>query len=296
MKKEHIQTGLIIVLILVTLFSVFNINALKREVSSLNVQINMMQDRFSNQIYGIERIVNEMKLNSQWYEAPASPKVTVEEGKPVVNFKVKLTEYSKEDKVTFFVKGFDEETFKAYEANSLDNGIYGLEITEVGPIMPILDYSVHTSTSNEWDYEAEAKGFYDDKIEYYVSVENEGVIKTSETYGLYMHELSFPMFQPLGGMIDVNSTDNVIHVSLDSNRYNAAETYYAINKVTIQAYKDLKLVEFWELSATEPEAYRIEFADTLEITEDYDNLFLEVLYEGKDPNKHVLQRKNLFVK
>lgn len=291
MRKNHIEIGLIIILLLVTVYSIYNTNDLKNQVGILSAQISAQESRVANQIFGIENIVNEIKKGNQWYEEPMSPKITFEEDAPKLNLEFKLKEYAKDSTVTFHVRNFHSETFETIKAQNVGNGLYTHEIQDLGTISPIVDFGIYPITSGDMIFEEPSKADYEATMAYYVSVENGGQVTTSDTFHVYMHELSISLYQPLGGNIDVDVDKGLIHTSLDSNTYNPSVMYHAIDKITIQAYKDMKVVEFWKLPKETTENQWVQYMDSLEITKDYDSLYIEVAYEGKDAMHKTVYRK-----
>lgn len=293
MEKNRFIIGLIIILLVTTVYSIYNTNDLKSKVDRLNSQINTQESRLLSQIYGIENLVNEIAKDNEWYEEPIRPQILFEDEIPKLKLEFKLKEFEKDSKVTFHIKDFYSEAFETYDVSENGTGIYAYEITNIDTISPIIDFEINPISTGNLSFETGGKAPYATTLAYFISVENGDQVRVSDTYYVYMDELSYPFFQPIGGAIDVDVENGLIHTLLDSNVYNPNEMYYAIYKITVQAYKDLKLVQFWTLPEEREEGQFIHYRDTLEITEDYDSLFVEVSYVGIDSVHRVVHRKRI---
>lgn len=281
---------LIIILIAITGYSVFSTNQLITEVEQLQWQYSAQENSIINQISSIENTVDQMKKADRWYEEVEKPKPIIVNGEQQLNLKFKLLEYNKESKVSFHVKNFGSGDFMTYDATDFGNGIYEIQLSDIGPMNPVSKFDVQFSSPEimssvefgNWDKES--------ILEYYISVEHDEEMRISETYQIHMYELIYNIYQPISGHFYIDHENSFIETNLESNTIDLQNVYYTINRVEIQAYMDNKMVQWWEVKAMNADSSWIQFVDTLEITEEYDSLYIEVKYIGRDESNQLINK------
>ncbi|MBE0451679.1 MAG: hypothetical protein IBX70_12650 [Clostridia bacterium] len=290
MKKIDKTQLLILILIVMTVFSLFKMNQLTTKVAQLQWQLSAQEKSISNQIGGIENIVHQMKEADRWYQEVEAPKLNFVKDEFQLKLSFKLLEYIKESKVSFHVRNFGSDEFITYSATDNGSGIYEIQLSEFGPLNPVLKLDVSFSNPDtmmllDFDYSD-----YENILEYYISVEHGDVMRISETLQVHMYELAYDIFQPISGQIKIDDENNLIETNLESNIMDNF-VYYTLDRVEIQAYKDNKMVEWWELKPLDTDSNGLQFVDTLETTEEYDHLYIEVKYIGhNETSKSIYKR------
>lgn len=281
---------LIILLIVITGYLVFSTNQLTTEVKQLQWQLSAQENRIINQISSIESTVDQMKKADRWYEEIEKPKPVFVNGEHQLNLKFKLMEYNKESKVSFHVKNFSSDEFVTYDATDIGSGIYEIQLSEIGPLNPVSKFDVQFSNPEFMSPLEFGERDNENILEYYISVEHDQETRVSETYQVHMYELIYNIFQPISGYFYIDHENNFIETNLESNTIDLQNVYYTIDRVEIQAYQDNKVVQWWEVKSMNTDSNWIQFVDTLEITEEYDNLYIEVKYKGRDENNHFINK------
>ncbi|MDW7662292.1 MAG: hypothetical protein SCL54_12805 [Bacillota bacterium] len=290
MKKIDLAQLLLIILIVMTVFSLFKMNQLTTEVAQLQWQLSAQENNISNQIGGIENIVHQMKEADRWYQEVEAPKLNFVKDEFQLKLSFKLLEYIKESNVSFHVRNFGSDEFITYAATDIGSGIYEIQLSEFGPLNPVLKLDVHFSNPDtmmllDFDYSD-----YENILEYYISVEHGDVMRISETHQVHMYELAYDIFQPISGQIKIDDENNLIETNLESNIMDNF-VYYTLYRIEIQAYKDNKMVEWWELKPLDTDSNGLQFVDTLETTEEYDHLYIEMKYIGHDETSKSIYKR-----
>lgn len=290
MKNIDKTQLLILLLIVITGFSIFNMNRLNTQVEQLKWQISAQENSIINQISGIEYVVNQMKEADRWYQEVESPKLDVINGDYRLSLKFKLMDYVKVSKVSFHVKHFSSDEYATYEATDIGSGIYEIQLSEFGPLHPVSKIEVDYTNSETMRLDEFGYPDYEDVLKYYISVENGETIRVSETHQLYMYDLAYSIFQPISGRIEIDDENGLIQTNLDSYQMDSDQVYYSIDRVEIQSYLDNKMVQWWKLKEMETESNWLQFMDTLEMSEEYDSLYIEVKYVGRDETNQFIQK------
>jgi hypothetical protein len=291
MKNIDKTQLLIFILIVMTVFSLIKMNQLTTEIAQLQWQLSAQENSIVNQIGGIENIVHQMKEADRWYQEIEAPKLDYVKDDFQLKLKFKLLEYFIESKVSFHVRNFGSDEFITYAATDIGSGIYEIQLSEFGPLNPVSKFDVLFSNPDTMmllDFE---DSDYENILEYYISVEHGETMRVSETHQAHMHDLVYNVFQPISGQIKIDDENNLIETSLESNVRDRNYVYYNISRVEIQAYKDNKMVEWWELKPLDKDSHWLQFVDTLESTEEYDHLYIEVKYIGHDETSTMIHKR-----
>lgn len=256
-----------------------------RVISVTNYQQQMM-DRVNSQTNHIENVMNEIKREQSWISS-INTDVTIKETKAEITFDWQIKELHENSSVEFHYSFGDDEEYITIPAVEKKNGLFEVAITKEVTAEPewFIDYTAFSDQEMEVRKkkmeEKKMEQYEQSKINYFVSVSYEDVVKSGAIQMINLGELGRSDYGLIHVMGDMNKSNYHISV-MNSVRNDDSSTF--LKEVYLLKYKDGKLMEEEQLEAEEinnghrnrPMHFRMKEVDSFE----YTSLAVKVVYSN----------------
>ncbi len=225
-----------------------NYNNLQSSINSVTSNVNQSLDRFTRE----QSWITPIQINNE------KSKVDDDQGLVVFNWQIK--DYQEGSEVTFHYRESDSEEFKTITAESVNTGLF--EVSLPMEIKAEPSWELNISWSGERGAEQVTEKIAREKkqvaqtLRCYVSMENDGTIKSSEISYQNFDYLTYMKYEPIRGHVSIN--DNHYNISLfeENNGNNGYESlliefYNGDNLVTrepLEVQEDQNGMRLYDLS------------------------------------------------
>ncbi|MCR3922571.1 MAG: hypothetical protein NUK65_08675 [Firmicutes bacterium] len=289
-NKEKVLLILIAVIILISWSNLQSSRELENRISQIQNEMYSLRSSITHEVGTVSGVVRQIQEEARWW-SPGQTEI-LNAGKDEAQVKIDwyVKEYQENSLVTFNYRNVREKDFISLDADKGSDGYFFTVLSIEMIKAPLWELSIsHSSNSYNHSYPMEeieefkeVKPADVNEYEYYISVTKDGTTRTGEVRRLYLHELSYSLFNPLYG-----------HVSIDKGRptfVNLVEgrahenVYYRIKEAYVEARTGTSIIKKWPLakdSNTEAPHYgytETMYSATIETETDYDSFYIVVKY------------------
>lgn len=228
-----------------------NYNNLQSSLNSVTSNINQSLDRFTRE----QSWITSVQINNE------KSKVDDDQGLVVFNWQIK--DYQEGSEVIFHYRESDSEEFKTIMAESVNAGLFEVSLPMEIKAEPY--WELNTSWTGERGVEQvikneqvirEIKQSAHQTLRCYVSVENNGTIKSSEVSYQNFEYLTYMKYEPIRGHVNINDNHYNISIFEENNGNNGYESlivefYNGNNLVTrepLEVQEDQNSMRHYDLS------------------------------------------------
>ena len=241
--------ALILILNLVLFSRMGSLNELERSIKESNNQVQGSINSLKGQV---NNLLSEIEKEKRWI-TPAEVDFTEpnpESGETTANLKWQIKEYAQNAKVTLYYRLDDKAEFTAIPVKPQSGGYFDVAVPLKVEIEPYWDMQISMRANDSKPSIARSMPVQDKgmpgSLSYYVSVEKDNSVKSSEIQSTGLEKLSFSSYGPLMLSVDING--NRCSISLIEN----ATGKTRINSAALRVYNGETLI------SEQPLEYRAE--------------------------------------
>lgn len=208
-----------------------NYNNLQSSLSSVSSNINQSLDSFTRE----QAWITPVQINNE------KSKVENEQGLVVFNWQIK--DYKDGSEVTFHYRESDSEEFKTITAESINTGFFEVSLPMEIKAEPLWELNVSWSGEREAEQVTKHEQVVREiknsvqTLRCYVSMKNNGNIKSSEISYQNFDYLTYMNYEPIRGHISIN--DNHHNISIFEDNKNTTNSFESL---TVEFYNGNNLI------------------------------------------------------
>ncbi|EEG78623.1 hypothetical protein [Dethiobacter alkaliphilus] len=287
--REIKNNGLVLFLTAVILIlSWMNISAtrnLEHRINNMHGEFASLRSQVSHEVGQISGTVQHMREAERWWNIRDVEFLATWADEGLVRLEWQLREYSAGSQVTLNYRKRGEDTFTTIAAESESEGYFYADFMAEITHEPSFEIYI-TSPSKRDSVSEKMVGFESDQYqayEYYISVKEDGKLRSSDVLSLNLDTLSRRLYNPL--YIGVHLNDE-IYISLNEDTFGFKESKYQVEQAFAEVRKGDAVIQRERLILNDdmiesggqyyPED--IFYEARFDPASDYDDLYLIVNY------------------
>lgn len=248
-----------------------NYNNLQSSLNSVTSNVNQSLDRFTRE----QSWITPIQINHE------KSKVDDDQGLVVFNWQIK--DYQEGSEVVFHYRESDSEEFKTISAESVDTGLFEVSLPMEVKAEPFWELNVSWSGERGAEQVTKHEQVVREikqsvqTLRCYVSMENDGTIKSSEVSYQNFDYLTHMKYEPIRGHVSIN--DNHYNISL----FEEKNTNNGYESLIVEFYNGDNLVTREQLKVQEDQnGMRLYDLAYNSGSENISHVILEVKYKNGD--------------
>lgn len=250
-KMKNIAILFIITSLCLNIILLNKINGLSGEMRAIHNNYSQIQATMHSVTSQVNNMMNDMRKEQRWI-TPAQVNINeanIKDEEALVNLSWQIKDYHEESKTTFYYRQASGDDFQAMPVTSKGGGFFEVDVPLEFKAEPFWDIQVSmrgspvgesTATIAEKNVQETRSGY---SISYYISVERQGNIRTSEIEYLNLDKLAYMSYEPLMVHVDIsNKTHNVSVIDRSLARVKLTSSVLKVyNGDTLVAEKPLEV-------------------------------------------------------
>ncbi len=262
MSKNKVLSLLLVIILIMNIVLLSKIGDLNNRIQNLSHNYNNLQSSLNSVTSNINQSLDQFTREQSWI-TPIQinhEKSKVDDAQGLVVFNWQIKDYQEGSEVIFHYRESDAEAFKTITAESVGTGLFEVSLPMEVKAEPF--WELNTSWTGERGPEQVNEKIVREKnqaaqtLRCYVSVENDGTIKSSEVSYQNFEYLTYMKYEPIRGHVSINDKHYNISIFEENNGNNGYESlivdfYNGNNLVTrepLEVQEDQNGMRHYDLS------------------------------------------------
>ncbi|MCW3489736.1 hypothetical protein [Dethiobacter alkaliphilus] len=281
--KNNVVVFLTAVILILSWMNISATRNLEHRINNMHGEFASLRSQVSHEVGQISGTVQHMREAERWWNIRDVEFLETGADEGLVRLEWQLREYSAGSQVTLNYRKRGEDTFTTIAAETESEGYYYADF--MAEITHEPSFEIYITSSSERDTVSEKKvGFESDKTyEYYISVKEDGKLRSSDVLSLNLNTMSRRLYNPL--FIGVHLNDE-IYISLNEDTFAFKESKYQVEQAFAEVRKGDTVIQRERLILNDdmiesdgqyyPED--IFYEARFDPASDYDDLYLVINY------------------